>query len=298
MRTGISIAVKPSDRKRLRAILQDRNAPQKHVWRAQIVLLSSVGLGTNEIMRRTGKSKTCVWRWQERFMEAGVDGLLRDKTRPSRIPPLGPEVAERVVKLSLSAPPGEATHWTSAMMAKACAISPSAVQRIWRAHGLQPHKVKQFKLSNDPAFVAKLRDIVGLYIDPPEHAIVLSVDEKSQIQALDRTQPGLPLKKGRAGTMTHDYKRNGTTTLFAALNILEGKVIGRCMQRHRHEEFIRFLNAIQAEVPKGKAVHVVLDNYATHKHPAVLAWLDHHKRFSVKSAVRLEIRPVRSSWPD
>ena len=216
MRTGIFITVKPSDRKRLKAILQDRNAPQKHAWRAEIVLLSGDGLGTNEIMRRTKKSKTCVWRWQERFMEEGVEGLLRDKTRPSRIPSLGPQVAARVVALTQKKPPGEPTHWTSSMMAKACGISANAVQRIWRAHGLQPHKVKQFKLSNDPKFVEKLRDVVGLYVDPPAHAIVLSIDEKSQIQALDRTQPGLPLKKGRTGTMTHDYKRNGTTTLFAA----------------------------------------------------------------------------------
>ena len=290
MRTGISITVKPLDRKRLRAILQDRNAPQKHAWRAEIVLLSGDGLGTNEIMRRTKKSKTCVWRWQERFMEEGVEGLLRDKTRPSRIPPLGPQVAARVVALTQEKPPGEPTHWTSSMMAKACGISASAVQRIWRAHGLQPHKVKQFKLSNDPKFVEKLRDVVGLYVDPPAHAIVLSIDEKSQIQALDRTQPGLPLKKGRAGTMTHDYKRNGTTTLFAALDVLEGKVIGQCMQQHRHEEFIRFLNAIEAEVPKRKAVHVILDNYATHKHPAVLAWLARHKRFT------FHFTPTSCSW--
>ena len=290
MRTGISITVKVSDRERLEAISNDRNASQKHVWRAQIVLLTADGLGTNEIMRRTGKSKTCVWRWQERFMEEGVAGLLRDKTRPSRIAPLGPEMAERVVALTLEPPPGEATHWTGPMMAKACAVSASAVRRIWRAHGLQPHKVKQFKLSNDPKFVEKLRDVVGLYVDPPAHALVLSLDEKSQIQALDRTQPGLPLKKGRAGTMTHDYKRNGTTTLFAALDVLEGKVIGRCMQRHRHEEFIRFLNAIDAETPKSKSVHVILDNYATHKHPAVTAWLARHKRFT------FHFTPTSCSW--
>ena len=290
MRTGISITVKPSDGKRLKAILADRNTPQKHVWRAQIVLLTAQGLGTNEVMRQTGKSKTCVWRWQERFMEDGVDGLLRDKTRPSRKPPLGAEVAERVVNLTLSAPPGEATHWTGSMMAQASGISASAVRRIWSAHGLQPHKIKQFKLSNDPQFVRKLRDIVGLYVDPPEHAVVLSVDEKSQIQALDRTQPGLPMKKGRAGTMTHDYKRNGTTTLFAAFNVLEGKVIGRCMQRHRREEFIRFLNAIKAAVPKSRAVHVILDNYATHKHPAVLDWLARHKRFT------FHFTPTSCSW--
>ncbi|MGH6840479.1 MAG: IS630 family transposase [Methylocella sp.] len=290
MRTGILIAVKPSDGKRLKAILADRNAPQKHVWRANIVLLTAQGLGTNEIMRQTGKSKTCVWRWQERFMEEGVDGLLRDKTRPSRKPPLGAAVAGRVVKLTLSAPPGETTHWTGSMMAKACGISASAVRRIWKAHGLQPHKIKEFKLSSDPQFVSKLRDIVGLYVDPPEHAIVLSVDEKSQIQALDRTQPGLPMKKGRAGTMTHDYKRNGTATLFAALNVLEGKVIGQCMQRHRHAEFIRFLNTIKATIPKSKAVHVILDNYATHKHPDVLDWLARNKRFT------FHFTPTSCSW--
>jgi transposase len=290
MRTGISLTVRPSERKRLKAILKDRNAPQKHAWRAEIILLSAEGLGTNEIKRRTEKSKTCVWRWQERFMAEGVDGLLRDKTRPSRIAPLGAEVAAKVVALTQEKPPGEVTHWTGSMMAKLCGISASAVRRIWHAHGLQPHKIKQFKLSNDPKFVEKLRDVVGLYVDPPAHAIVLSLDEKSQIQALDRTQPGLPMKKGRAGTMTHDYKRNGTTTLFAALNVLEGKVIGRCMQQHRHQEFIRFLNAIEAEVPKGKSVHVVLDNYATHKHPEVLAWLVRHKRFT------FHFTPTSCSW--
>ncbi|MCJ7527010.1 MAG: IS630 family transposase, partial [Methyloceanibacter sp.] len=264
---------------RLEAFVRDRNTVQKHVWRAQIVLLSADGIGTNEIMRRTGKSKTCVWRWQERFAEESCDGLLRDKTRPPRIPPLGADVVERVVALMLTDPPAEATHWTGAMMAKEVGISVSSVQRIWRAHGLQPHRVQQFKLSNDPEFVSKLRDVVGLYVDPPAHAIVLSVDEKSQIQALDRTQPGLPMKKGRAGTMTHDYKRNGTTTLFAALDVLEGKLIGRCMQRHRHQEFIRFLNAIEREVPAGKLVHVILDNYAAHKHPKVRAWLARHPRF-------------------
>jgi transposase len=209
MRTGISVSLTPPDRRRLEAITKDRNAPQKHVWRAAIVLATADGIGTNEIMRQTGTSKTCVWRWQQRFMEAGVDGLLRDKTRPSRIPRLGPEVAERVVALTLTDPPTETTHWTAALMARTSGISASAVRRIWKAHGLQPHRCRQFKLSNDPKFVAKLRDVVGLYVDPPAHAIVLSVDEKSQIQALDRTQPGLPMKKGRAGTMTHDLYGNG-----------------------------------------------------------------------------------------
>ena len=290
MRTGISLTVSRSDRRRLEAMAADRNAPQKHVWRAEIVLFSADGLGTNEIMRRTGKSKTCVWRWQERFAEEGFDGLLRDKTRPARIKALDDDVTERVVALTLTDPPVEATHWTGVMMAKMTGISVSSVQRIWRTHGLQPHRVRQFKLSNDPKFADKLRDVVGLYVDPPAHAIVLSVDEKSQIQALDRSQPGLPLKKGRAGTMTHDYKRNGTTTLFAALNVLDGTVIGRNMQRHRHQEFIRFLNTIEATVPAGKAVHVILDNYAAHKHPRVRRWLDRHERFT------FHFTPTSCSW--
>jgi transposase len=290
MRKDVVVEVSAPDRSRLEAIVADRNSPQKHVWRARIVLLTGEGLGTVEIMRCTGKSKTCVWRWQQRFMAAGVDALLRDKTRPSRVPPLPVAVVERVIALTRGDPPGEATHWTGAMMAEAAGISVSSVQRIWRSHGLQPHRVRQFKLSADPQFAAKLRDIVGLYVDPPAHAIVLSVDEKSQIQALDRTQPGLPLKKGRAGTMTHDYKRNGTTTLFAALDVLDGKVIGRCMQRHRHQEFIRFLNVIEAEVPVGKIVHAILDNYGAHKHPKVRAWLGRHPRFV------FHYTPTSCSW--
>jgi transposase len=225
MRTGTIVDVTASDRERLAAIAADRSSPQKHVWRARIVLLTAEGYGTAEIMRQAGVAKTAVWRWQERFMLAGVDSLLRDKTRPSRIPPLPPEVAEHVVALTLAPPPGEATHWTAPAMAAQVGISVSSVQRIWRAHGLQPHRLRQFKLSNDPHFAAKLRDIVGLYVDPPAHAVVLSVDEKSQIQALDRTQPGLPLKRGRCGTITHDYKRHGTTTLFAAFDVLKGRVM-------------------------------------------------------------------------
>src|SRR5271166_5978834 len=259
MRTGIFLSVTPAVRRRLQTVARNRNSPQKHVWRAKIILLSADGIGTNEIMRQTGTSKTCVWRWQERFMAEGFDGLLRDKTRPSRVAPLRAEVAERVVTLTQSDPPAETTHWTAPMMAHEIGISVSSVQRIWRAHGLQPHRVRQFKLSTDPKFVEKLRDVVGLYVDPPAHAIVLSFDEKSQIQALDRTQPGLPMKKGRAGTMTHDYKRNGTTTLFAALDVLEGTIIGRCMQRHRHQEFIRFLNTVEATVLAGKLIHGIVD---------------------------------------
>ena len=290
MRTGISIDVSPANLVRLEAIVADRNSPQKHVWRARIVLLTAAGFGTAAVMRTAGVSKTAVWRWQERFMEEGVDGLLRDKTRPARIAPLAPEVADRVVAQTLEDPPGETTHWTAGAMAKLMGVSVSSVQRIWRSHGLQPHRMRQFKLSNDPRFAAKVRDIVGLYVDPPAHAIVLSVDEKSQIQALDRTQPGLPMKKGRAGTMTHDYKRHGTTTLFAALNVLDGSVIGRCMQRHRHQEFIRFLNAVEAQVPAGKAIHAIVDNYATHKHPKVRAWLARHPRWT------FHFTPTSASW--
>src|SRR5271157_907531 len=281
MRTGITFEVTAADRTRLEAIAADRNSPQKHVWRANIVLLTGGGCGTAEIMRRTGKAKTCVWRWQERYMREGVDGLLRDKTRPSRKPPLCKETVTRVVELTLGPPPGEVTHWTASAMAKASGISASSVRRIWRSHGLQPHRFRQFKLSKDPKFVEKLQDIVGLYMEPPAHALVLSIDEKSQIQALDRTQPGLPMKKGRCGTMTHDYKRHGTTTLFAALNVLDGTVTGQNMQRHRHQEFIRFLNAIEAKVPAGKIIHAVIDNYAIHKHPKVRQWLTRHPRWAL-----------------
>jgi len=290
MRAGIDFSVTPEDRRRLEAVVRDRNRPQKHVWRARIILLTAEGLGTNGIVRETGKDKTAVWRWQERFMHEGVDGLLRDKTRPPGKPPLPEATVARVLELTGADPPGEATHWTATAMAKTVGISASSVRRIWHAHGLAPHRIRRFKLSNDPNFAAKLRDVVGLYIDPPAHAVVLSVDEKSQIQALDRTQPGLPMKKGRCGTMTHDYKRHGTTTLFAALNVLEGSVIGRCMQRHRHQEFIRFLNTIERQVPAGKIVHVILDNYAAHKHPKVRAWLNRHPRFV------FHFTPTSCSW--
>jgi transposase len=290
MRKGISITVTPADRVRLDAIVRDRNSPQKHVWRARIVVLTAEGNGTNAIARAVGKDKTVVWRWQERFMHKGIAGLTRDKTRPSRIAPLPAATVDRVVALTNQVPPHEATHWTASAMAKAAGISPSSVRRIWRGQGLPPHRVRAFKLSNDPKFADKLKDVVGLYVDPPAHAVVLSIDEKSQIQALDRTQPGLPMKKGRCATMTHDYKRNGTTTLFAALNILEGRVIGRCMQRHRNQEFIRFLNAVEREVAADKAVHVVLDNYATHKHPKVTAWLQRHQRFT------FHFTPTSCSW--
>ena len=220
----------------------------------------------------------------------GVAGLLRDKTRKPGKAPLPPSAVKQVVDLALTSPPGETTHWTGRMLAKAAGVSLRSVQRILKAHQLAPHRIRTFKLSKDPRFAEKLRDIVGLYVDPPAHAIVLSVDEKSQIQALDRTQPGLPMKKGRAGTMTHDYKRHGTTTLFAALNVLDGTVIGRNMQRHRHQEFIRFLNAVEAHVPAGKVIHAIVDNYAVHKHPKVRQWLTRHPRWA------FHFTPTSASW--
>jgi transposase len=290
MRRGISITASPEDRRQLEAIVSGPKSPQKHVWRARIILLTDDGLGTSAIMAGSGKSKTCVWRWQERFMHEGVAGLLYDKTRTPGIAPLATDRVAEVVRLTQTPPPHQATHWTLRAMAKVAGIAPSTVHAIWKAHGLAPHRWRQFKLSNDPAFVEKLTDVVGLYVAPPAHAVVLSIDEKSQIQALDRTQPGLPLKKGRGATMTHDYKRNGTTTLFAALNVLDGTVIGQNMARHRHQEFIRFLNRIERTVPAGKVIHVILDNYAAHKHDKVQAWLARHPRWT------FHFTPTSSSW--
>jgi transposase len=278
------------DRQRLAAILADRNRPQKHAARVRIILHSPERLGVAEIARRAGISRPAVWRWQQRFAEAGVAGLLRDQTRKPGKARTPDATVQRVVALTCGEPPGEATHWTGRLMAEAVGLSLRTVQRIWAAHQLQPHRLRTFKRSRDPEFTAKLDDIVGLYLAPPRHAVVLSVDEKSQIQALDRTQPGLPIKPGKAGTMTHDYIRHGTTTLFAALNVLDGTVIGRCMQRHRHQEFIRFLNAVEAAVPAGKLVHCILDNYATHKHPKVRAWLDRHPRWT------FHFTPTSGSW--
>jgi len=241
--------VSASDRQRLQAIASDRNRPRKHVERAQVILASSSNGPVQQIAAAVGVSRPMIWRWQLRFAEQGVDGLLRDKNRKPGKPPIAAETLARVVALTCADPPHQATHWTGRAMAKAAGLSLRTVQRIWAAHQLQPHRVRNFKRSRDPQFAAKMTAIVGLYVDPPAHAVALSIDEKSQIQALDRTQPGLPLKRGRCGTMTHDYKRHGTTTLFAALNTLDGTVIGRCMQRHRHEEFIRFLNAVERAVP-------------------------------------------------
>jgi transposase len=282
--------VSAADRTRLEAIVADRNRAQKHVRRARIILASAARLSVAEVARHAGVGRPAVWRWQRRFAEAGVEGLLRDATRKPGKAPLGEATVRRMVALTCAEPPGEATHWTGRAMARTVGVSLRSVQRIWASHKLQPHRLRTFKRSHDPDFAGKLEDVVGLYVAPPKHALVLSIDEKSQIQALDRTQPGLPLKPGKAGTVTHDYKRHGTTTLFAALNVLDGVVLGRCMQRHRHQEFIRFLSAIEGAVPAGKMIHAILDNYAAHKHPKVLAWLGRHPRWV------FHFTPTSSSW--
>lgn len=289
-RSDICLYLGPADRTELQALLSNRNTPRKLAWRAEIVLATADGQGTVEIMRRSGMSKPTVWRWQERYLDEGVPGLRRDKTRPSRVPPLPREVRLKVIAKTVQEPPPNATHWSRAMMAGAVGISPSSVGRIWAEAGLKPHVLRKFKVSNDPMFEEKVTEIVGLYLAPPERAVVLCVDEKSQIQALDRTQPGLPLKKGRAATMTHDYKRHGTTTLFAALDVKSGLVIGDCMPRHRAKEFLTFLRRIDRAVKKPRDIHIVLDNYATHKTPDVLAWLEKHPRF------KLHFTPTSASW--
>ena len=270
--------------------MADRNTPQKLVWRSRIVLLTAAGVGTMSIVRALGKSKPTVWRWQQRFVAQGIAGLERDATRPGRKPPLAPAVIALVVGKTLHERPPAATQWSTRTMARAVGLSQTSVRRIWNAHGLKPHLTRGFKLSNDKRFVDKLRDVVGLYLSPPDKAMVLSVDEKSQVQALDRTQPGLPIKKGRAGTMTHDYKRHGTTSLFAALDVATGAVIGQCMRRHRHQEFLRFLRIIDQQTPKTLDLHLILDNYATHKHDKVKLWLDKHPRF------HLHFTPTSASW--
>src|SRR5262245_47020798 len=289
-RDDICLYVSPANRTRLEAIIADRNSSSKAVWRAKIVLATADRLGTNAIMQRTGKSKPCVWRWQERYIAEGVDGLMRDKTRPPGKKPLSAAVKRKVLAKTASEAPPNATHWSVRSMATAMGISHTSVQRIWAEAGLKPHLVRRFKISNDPQFEEKVTDVVGLYINPPDKALVLCVDEKSQIQALDRTQPGLPMKKGRAGTMTHDYKRHGTTTLFAALDLKSGIVIGECQPRHRAKEFIRFLKRIDRCVKKHLDIHLVLDNYGTHKTPEVKAWLAKHRRF------KLHFTPTSASW--
>jgi len=290
METQACIWLSPEARAELDGWVAGRNTPQKLVWRSRIVLMWAEGAGVTAIVRATGKTKRTAYRWRERYLERGVEGLRREASRPGRKPPLSAAVIERVVHMTLHEKPPAATHWSARKLARAMGLSHTSVQRIWAAHGLKPHLTKGFKLSNDRQFYDKVQDIVGLYLDPPDKALVLCVDEKSQIQALDRTQPGLPMKKGRAGTMTHDYKRHGTTTLFAALDVATGKVIGQCLPRHRHQEFLRFLRAIERATPKALDLHLVIDNYATHKHAKVKEWLKRHPR------CHLHFTPTSASW--
>ena len=290
MKTSRTLTVPQTDRDELERLVRGRNTPQKVVLRAKIVVLSGAGMPTGAIMAVLETTAPTITRWRDRYEAAGVRGLLCDAPRPGRKPQLSATTVAAVVDLTLREPPPNATHWSTRSMAAVAGISDTSVQRIWKAHGLQPHRVRTFKLSRDPQFVQKLQDVVGLYVDPPKKAMVFSVDEKSQIQALDRTQPGLPMKRGRAGAMTHDYKRNGTTTLFAALNVLTGDVIGHCMPRHRHGEFLAFLKKLDRATPASLDLHLIVDNYATHKHAAVERWLIRHPRF------HLHFTPTSSSW--
>jgi transposase len=290
MRTSRRLEVTDDDKTALERLLRAPSTEQRVVLRAQIVLLSGEGVGTGEICERLGTTTPTVTRWRERYERGGVRGLLKDARRSGRRPTISKEQVAEVVRKTLHETPAGATQWSTRTLAPVVGLSPATVRRIWKSHGLKPHRVKRFKLSDDPQFLEKLEDVVGLYLAPPEKAVVFSVDEKSQIQALDRTQPGLPMKKGRAGTMTHDYKRNGTTTLFAALNVATGNVIDECLPRHRHDEFLHFLKKLEKETDQALDLHIIADNYATHKHPEVNAWLALHPR------VHMHFTPTSSSW--
>jgi transposase len=290
MRVAPAIRLDPEAEAELHKLIRRRTTPVRVVERCRIVLLAAAGLQDKQIAERLSVAPAMAARWRCRFLAQGVTGLLQDAPRPGRTPTINAaKVAEIVAKTTQATPP-HTTQWSRSTMAIEAGISESSVGRIWRTHGLKPHRVESFKISNDPQFAAKLEDIVGLYLNPPEHALVLSVDEKSQIQALDRTQPGLPMKKGRGQTMTHDYKRNGTTTLFAALNTANGEVYHLCQQRHRHQEWLRFLRIIDHTVAEQKQIHIICDNYATHKHERVQRWLARHKRFHV------HFTPTSASW--
>ena len=291
MRVASPVKLSAEDNRNLRILSKRKRIEARVQMRARIVLMAAEGVSDKDIAQKLDTDRRVAARWRARFLTVGVQGLMTDATRPGR-----PRTArkdanvEKVVRTTLEHTPKGATHWSTRTLAGHLGISASAVGRIWRAHGLKPHRVKSFKLSNDPDFIAKLEDIVGLYLDPPEHALVLCCDEKTQIQALDRTQPGLPLKRGRGTTMTHDYKRNGVTTLFAALNMLTGQVLSITDQLHRHQEWLRFLTMIDRKTPKKKDLHLIVDNYATHKHPEVKAWLAGHPRF------HMHFTPTSSSW--
>jgi transposase len=287
VRVAPKIVLSDDERTELTRLARSGRSSVRLARRVRIVLLAADGMQNKEISEQLGVGRVQVSRWRERYANSGLAGIERDLPRGA--PPVKMDVP-RLVELTTQSKPEAATHWSTRKMAAELGVSAASVSRHWRANGLKPHLVRGFKVSRDPKFVEKLEDIVGLYLSPPEHALVLCCDEKSQIQALDRTQPGLPMKKGRAATMTHDYKRNGTTTLFAALNVLDGKVIAQCQQRHRHTEWLKFLRKIDRETPKDKTLHLIADNYATHKHPAVLEWLTKHPRF------HMHFTPTSASW--
>ena len=284
------IILSEQEEKTIRLWARGRSLPVRLVQRAQIIQMAADGMFSHKIALELGISRPTVQLWRQRFLSLRCAGLEKDAPRPGRIARISPRKIKAIVEATLHTQPANATHWSTRTMAKAQGVSEATVRRIWKQHNLKPHLVRSFKLSRDKHFVEKLVDVVGLYLNPPDKSLVLSVDEKSQIQALDRTQPSLPLKKGRCGTMTHDYKRNGTTTLFAALSMLDGKVIGDCMPRHRHQEFIRFLKKIDGETPSQFDLHLIVDNYGTHKHPRVKSWLRRHPRF------HLHFIPTSSSW--
>jgi len=290
MRIAAAIALNPEQKQALERMARARSMPARLVERARIVLLAADGMENKQIARRMNLTEKKAARWRSRFLAGGIASLRKDAPRPGKPRTITDGRVKRVVEMTLHQKPAHATHWSTRTMALAAGISEASVRRIWRAHGLKPHLVRTFKLSRDPRFTEKLEDIVGLYLNPPEHAIVLCADEKSQIQALDRTQPGLPIKKGRCGTMTHDYKRNGTATLFAALNALEGEVISMCDDRHRHHEWLKFLRAIDDVIPQDKQIHMIVDNYSTHKHEKVERWLSRHPRF------HMHFTPTGCSW--
>jgi transposase len=287
VRVAPEIALTDDERAELTRLIRSKLTSVRLSQRARIVLLAAAGMQNKDIAEQLGVGRVQVSRWRERYAQLRLDGIERDLPRGA--PATKVDVA-RLVELTTKSTPIAATHWSTRKMAAELGVSAASVSRHWRAHGLKPHIVRGFKISRDPQFVEKLQDIVGLYMAPPEHALVLCCDEKSQVQALDRTQPGLPLKKGRAATMTHDYKRNGTTTLFAALNVLDGQVIGQCQQRHTHAEWLKFLRKIDRQTPKDKTLHLIADNYATHKHPAVQEWLGKHPR------VHMHYTPTSASW--
>jgi transposase len=290
MRRAQPVTLTAAQGRQLQRYARGRRVAVRLALRARIVLLAADGFENKQIAEQLSVSRQLVARWRIRFLESGIAGIEKDAPRPGRKPAVSAEKVQQVIRNTTREKPLNATHWSRRTMAAQAGVSASTVGRIWRAHGLKPHRVKAFKLSNDPRFTEKLEDIVGLYLNPPEHAVVLSLDEKSQIQALDRTQPGLPLKKGRGQTMTHDYKRNGTTTLFAALNTLDGSVIGTCLPKHTHQQWLQFLRLIKRQTPADKQIHLIVDNYSTHKHAAVKRWLQRNKRFHV------HFTPTSASW--